>query len=253
MLSIDFDSFRKIDNTIDENKLRPFDAWKEMIMLLNFLIGVTFMLSGHDEHKELCWSNFKFSTVESGKFAGRRKVEIFSLLNKSCKVTITNKGCLDATEYLKNDMTCLVFWIHYYRKLCPPEQKRFYCYKASAKLIKVSNLISKFLAYSILDIFSIFFKLQKYRECNLPYMSDAERQIGKNKLSIYAPIFANRCGFNDLACQKPHGKRAVGITMISNSSSQKKLNLKTSRHVNMKMHARYQHLTAENIEKNTQQ
>ena len=71
MLSIDFDSFRKIDNTIDENKLRPFDAWKEMIMLLNFLIGVTFMLSGHDEHKELCWSNFKFSTVESRQFSAQ--------------------------------------------------------------------------------------------------------------------------------------------------------------------------------------
>ena len=98
-----------------ENKLRPFDNFEDMIMLLNFLIGVTFMLRGCDEHYELCWSNFKFSTVESGNFAGRRKVEIVSLLDKSCKVTITNttrkdnKGCLDAIDCLENDMTYVVF------------------------------------------------------------------------------------------------------------------------------------------------
>ena len=38
-------------------------------------------------------------------------------------------------------------------------------------------------------------------------MSDPERQIGKNKLSMYAPIFANQCGFNDPTCHKAHGKR----------------------------------------------
>ena len=112
-----------------------------------FLIGVTFMLWGRDEHKERYRSIFKFLTVESGKFSGRCKVEIVSLLNKSCKVTITNttrrdnKGCLDAIEFLENDLTCIVFWIHCYRQLCPPEQKRLYCYKASAKLVKVSFLI----------------------------------------------------------------------------------------------------------------
>ena len=105
------------------------------------------MLLGCDEHKELCWSNFKFSTVESGKFAGRHKVEIVSLLDKSCKVTFTNTttrdniGCLDTMDCLENDITCVVFWIHCYKKLCPPKQKHFYCYKVSAKLTKVSNTI----------------------------------------------------------------------------------------------------------------
>ena len=115
------------------------------------------MLQGRDYHKELCWSNFKLSTVESGKFVGRCRVEIF-FFGKSFNFTITNttrrdnKGCLDAIEYLENDMICVVSWIPYYRKLCPPEQKRFYCYKASAKLTKVSNTISAILAYSILKI-----------------------------------------------------------------------------------------------------
>ena len=84
------------------------------------------MSQGCGEHKELCWSNFKFSTAESGKFSGRHKFEIVSLLDKNCKVTITNttrrdnKGYLDAIESLENNMTCVVFWIHYYRQLRPP-------------------------------------------------------------------------------------------------------------------------------------
>ena len=73
------------------------------------------MLKERDEYKELCWCNFKFTTVESGQFSGRRKVEMVSLLNKSCKVTIINttrrdnNGCLDAIECLENDITWVVF------------------------------------------------------------------------------------------------------------------------------------------------
>ena len=93
--------------------------------------------------------------------------------------------------------------------------------------------------------------VQKYRENNLPYMSDPVRQIGKNKLSTYAPIFANQCGFNDPTRHKPHGKRALGITILSNSGTSEDLMLKVSRHVIVKMHARYQCLTSESIENNT--
>ena len=84
-------------------------------MLLNFLIGVTFMVRRREEHKELCCSNFKFSTVESGKFAGRHKVEIISLLDESCKITIINtirrdnKAYLDIVECLENDIISVEF------------------------------------------------------------------------------------------------------------------------------------------------
>ena len=116
------------------------------------------MLSKRDEHKELYWSNFKFSTVESGKFSGRHEVETLSLFNKSCKVIFTNttrrdnKGYLGAIECIGNDITCVVLWIHNYRQLCHPEQKCFYCYKVSAKIIKLSYFISIFLSKSIQTI-----------------------------------------------------------------------------------------------------
>ena len=44
------------------------------------------MLQGHDENKELCWSNFKFYTVESEKFNFRCKVEIVSLQSNKNKL-----------------------------------------------------------------------------------------------------------------------------------------------------------------------
>ena len=154
--AIDLDSFQKIGKAIKEKKSRPYDNYKDMIMLLNFLIWVTIKLQRHDEHEELCWSNFNLSIVESGKLSGRWKVEIVSLLDKKCIVTITNttrrdsKGSLDTIEYLENDTTCIVFWIHYYSQFCPPEQKRFYCYKASAKFVRKSFCIHTFFSKSIL-------------------------------------------------------------------------------------------------------
>ena len=48
---------------------------------------------------------------------------------------------------------------------------------------------------------------------------------------------------------KPHGKRALGITMLSNSSVSEHVKLRSSRHSNLKTHERYQRLTAENLDK----
>ena len=45
-------------------------------------------------------------------------------------------------------------------------------------------------------------------------MSDLERQIGKNKLSTDGATYAYRCDFNGPTCNKPHGKRALGIKML---------------------------------------
>ena len=41
-------------------------------------------------------------------------------------------------------------------------------------------------------------------------MLDPERQTGKNKLTTYAPIFANCCGFDDPTSHELLGKRAFG-------------------------------------------
>ena len=46
---------------------------------------------------------------------------------------------MDAVEFVKDHSTCIVHWAQYYRTLCPPGQDRFYCYQASAKLLKVSK------------------------------------------------------------------------------------------------------------------
>ena len=64
-----------------------------------------------------------------------------------------------------------------------------------------------------------------------------------------APIFADQWGFTNAKKHKAHGKRVLGIMMLSNASVSEQIKLKASRHSNLKSHARYQCVTNENIEK----
>ena len=61
--------------------------------------------------------------------------------------------------------------------------------------------------------------------------------------------FATICKFTDAHLHKPHGKRALGVTMLSNSSVSEQTKLKVSRHKSMKTHAHYQRVTTENLDK----
>ena len=53
-----------------------------MILLIKFLVGVTFMLYRGKEHANLAWSNYHISMVTSGKYTGREKLEIVNLQDK---------------------------------------------------------------------------------------------------------------------------------------------------------------------------
>ena len=64
-----------------------------------------------------------------------------------------------------------------------------------------------------------------------------------------APEFAVRCQFQNPYQHKAHGKCALGIKMLSNSSVSEQMKLRALRHSNMKSHARYQRINDENIEK----
>ena len=161
-----------------------------------------------------------------------------------------NSGSLDALQCIENKLTCVVFWVIYYRTLCPPEQIRFYCYKAHKNLLKVREIFYfiKFY-YSVLNFIYFLFFLQKYEANKKKYWSNPNRPIGHNKLASMAPVFATKCGFQNALQHKAHGKRALGITMLSNSSVSEQMKLKASRHSSLKSHTRYQRPTNENIEK----
>ena len=64
-----------------------------------------------------------------------------------------------------------------------------------------------------------------------------------------APIFTECCGFKNPTIHKPHGKRVLGIKMLSNLSVSEQTKMRASRHSNLKVHACYQHLIDENINK----
>ena len=61
--------------------------------------------------------------------------------------------------------------------------------------------------------------------------------------------FANKCKFDNPELHKPHGKRALGITLLQNSSLSEQGKLKAARHSDMKSHVQYQCDTNENLEK----
>ena len=61
--------------------------------------------------------------------------------------------------------------------------------------------------------------------------------------------FALICKFEDPHLNTPHGKRALAVTMLSNSSVLEQTKLESSRRKSMKIHAWYQKITPENLEK----
>ena len=125
--AIDMASYSKIVQAIKVGNLKPYDEYNDLILLVNFLLGVTFMLRGRKEHHAITWSNFRFLTVASGKYTGHRKLEIVSLQDKSCHVSIRNTtrrdntGYVDANECIENPNTCVVHWLYHLRTLCPQE------------------------------------------------------------------------------------------------------------------------------------
>ena len=64
-----------------------------------------------------------------------------------------------------------------------------------------------------------------------------------------APEFAARCQFQNPHQHKAHGKRALGITMLFNSSVSEQMKFRALRHSNRKSHARYQRINDEIIKK----
>ena len=161
------------------------------------------MLRGRAEHASLTWSNFRISKITSGKYLGRKKLEIVNLQDKCMHVSVKNpvrrdnSGCLDAVQCLENKHTYVVYWVIYYQTLCPPNQHWFYCYKAHQKLMKVSIRIFKSLRNLTLIYFFLYFifSLQTYAQNKQKYMLNPNRPIGHNRLAQMAPEFAARCQF----------------------------------------------------------
>ena len=141
--AIDISFLHKIENAIKEGKIKPYTVYDDLILLVNFLVGVHFMLRGRAEHENITWSNFRISEITSGKYLGRKKLEIVNLQDKCMHVLVKhpvrcgNTRCLDTVQCLENKLTCVVYWVLYYWTLCHPNQHQFYCYKAHQKLMKV--------------------------------------------------------------------------------------------------------------------
>ena len=81
----------------------------------------------------------------------------------------------------------------------------------------------------------------------MDYQSNPKRAIGHNRLARMPPIFASWCGLDNQHLHKPLGKRALDITMLSNSTVSEDTKMRASRHANLKTHACYQRPTNKNV------
>jgi len=109
------------------------------------------------KHSNLKWSNLVFSSVPSGEFKGRKSVEIVGLLDKTCKLKVTNTT--RRTESLKRDVICICEEdpllcvpcnLIKFKKLCVQDQGRLYCYqRSSGKNMKVQFPITKLYFYTL--------------------------------------------------------------------------------------------------------
>ena len=55
--TIDMASFAKVCEALREGWLKPYENFSHLTMLVNFLMGVTFMLRGREEQATLTWKN----------------------------------------------------------------------------------------------------------------------------------------------------------------------------------------------------
>jgi len=88
------------------------------------------------KHYNLKWSNLVFSSVPSGEFKGRKLVEIVGLLDKTCKLKVTNTT--RRTEFLNRDVICICeedpllcvpCTLIKFKNLSHQDQGRLYCYQ----------------------------------------------------------------------------------------------------------------------------
>ena len=158
---IDLDSFKKVEEAIKTRSLCHYKGHKHLLYLLNFLIGVTFMLQDRKEYKNLTWSHIRFSTVTpDGK--------VSNLKDKKRHVIVKNpthhdsSSHMDAVESINNKYTCIVYWVNYYWLICLPDQHWFYCYAEwNKKTVNLSAHITTILSQLIFFYIIIFFKEYK--------------------------------------------------------------------------------------------
>ena len=60
--AIDMAYFVKICVVLREGWLKPYGNFSHLTIIVNFLMGVTFMLRGREEQATLTWKNIRFTT-----------------------------------------------------------------------------------------------------------------------------------------------------------------------------------------------
>ena len=86
-----------------------------------------------------------FTECLSGKFAGRKMVKVTGMIDKGCRITVSNPvlrdtdGSMDIVECVENRNLCFVHWLLILKSKCRAyPTNRLYIREAKGKVCKVS-------------------------------------------------------------------------------------------------------------------
>ena len=151
--------------------------------ILCWLITKTLLLWGVKEHSELSFKVLQFVFYENKKsyLYKRPMIQILSIYDKIYQ--LNNSHHTDRDSSVRNIHICdaddpmdLYILLCKYRKICPPEEDRFYCYPLSPLLQK--------------EVMNIF---PGVSDVNL-ILSNRNRPIGKNIINGFCKDLAKSTG-----------------------------------------------------------
>jgi hypothetical protein len=224
----DFDV--KFRETIKQGKLKPFLRYEDTYQCSIYALGRYLLFRGRTEVSKAEWANMVWGTYDSGPDEGCGYCKYNMSLHKTSKMELSKpfveKGTSDiCCRENKADPNCGYKILKHFRSLCPPEQKRIFCYEMKGSLST------------------------ERRAKGSPYRANPNQPIGQNVIGSSMKQIAKICGCEKWEQFTNHANRALGITTLANADDNVAASdrLKHARHRSEQSNIRYQRQTKESM------
>ena len=194
-----------------------------------WLISKTFLLRGVQEHCDLSWKNFIFSHYDKrgSILHDRPTLELKYDFDKKHQLDINNHT--NRNDSVQNIHVCnsedpldLYLLMCKYRKMCPEQQDRFYCYalpNRNKQILDLAHFLSE--------------------DKKQPFISNLLRPVGKNKINNFCKELACDCGVVEWKKCTNHCFRAYGITKLNSLGISLAESMALARHETVGSHRTY--------------
>ena len=192
---------KTVNSTIPDAILEgviDIDKYHELQLVICWTMTKTFLLRGCKEHSTMTWNQLKFGLYEEG--GPMKDVPYVELLSgtapRKCNQLHLGNHTLRAKLVRKiricdpvDPLDCYIL-LQKYKKICDPDQQRFYCYRLSSAQMQQQIL--------------------KFGE--LRYQSNILSPVGANLIGRWCKILATKAGVENPEKCTNHSFRAYGIT-----------------------------------------